>query len=194
MNKYYQNEIFLYYRCKRVGKTGVIDKTKVLVSPIEKMVMDSAIMRDDMRPPKPKPNPCWTELTCKDKVMMSSIIGAISKAENDKEIRDLSRRDKDFKENNLGETASRMSRYFHAKSAELEAKKSLKRNTRKIRATLNSNTPLKSGFQELALKAKEILAHLEVVRGEVSGWSLAGNTLMSMSRTVSGTVGLQVII
>ena len=69
MNKYYQNEIFLYYRCKRVGKRGVIDKTKVLVSPIEKMVMDSAIMRNDMRPPKPyflKPSPCWTELkACK---------------------------------------------------------------------------------------------------------------------------------
>ena len=154
--------------------------------------MDSAIMRDDMIPPKPKPNPCWTELTCKDKVMMSSIIGAISKAENDKERLEIYQEGiRILKENNLGETASRMSRYFHAKSAELEAKKSLKRNTRKIRAALNSNTPLKSGFQELALKAKEILAHLEVVRGEVSGWSLAGNTLMSMSRSVSSTVGLQ---
>ena len=185
MNKYYQDQKLEKYKCERINGTGVLKKTYPIAEVVDVLVDVDKIKTKDLAPPKPKPNQCWDEMDCEDKILMSSIVGAIANAENDKErLRIYSQGLKLLEDNGRSNTAAKIKRYLNAKSAEITSKQNLQKNKKKILSALNSNPYLKTGFIDLGIKMKEIIGVIEDLKGSLSGAGLLTEAMMSIHRNL----------
>ena len=74
---------------------------------------------EDLDPPVLAPNPCWSELSCQDKILLEETMKLISEAESDEERAQIYKNTLDWiSENGHPETSQRINRFLHAKSIE----------------------------------------------------------------------------